>query len=170
VTASWRIATKQDVADAATIAELIGGADLANAGFTCIEAQPPRKLHDCPDCDHFEYAAQCEHATGEWECVVAAIGASRQAHDLWMETSNAFFATMGDREGDLRYLQTDGTTSELQEHVRLYAWVDSIQRGGINNRPLGYGELEVALLLREGHLPPGWKLVAKRASRTRAPR
>ena len=152
---------KKDVADAAMIAQLIGGADITDVCFTCVESPEPRRLHDCPDCKHFEHVDECDHGW-EWECVADAIGASSQALDLWMDTCNAFFATAGDRARELNYLQREGTIQELQTRAQLYAWVDSIRKGGIDHGDLGLNELEVAVLLREGHLPPGWKLVAKK--------
>ena len=155
-----REVTKKDVSDAAMIAQLIGGADVAGAGFTCIERER-RRLHDCPDCDHYERVDECTHAN-EWDCVPAAIGASPEAVDLWMKTSNALFTTAKDRKGELDYLRREGTKQEIQEHEQLYAWVDSIREGGVDHGDIGLNELEVASLLREGHLPPGWKLVAKK--------
>ena len=154
-----RKVTKKDVMDAALIAQLIGGADIARAEFACVE-HPPRKLHDCPDCEHVEYGAECEHGE-EWECVAGAIGATLQALDLWMEISNAFFTTVKDRAAELRYLRTDGTMRELRGRAQLYDWVDSICKGGINHGSLGLNELEVAALLRDGHLPPGWRVVTR---------
>ena len=160
-----REVTKKDVADAAMIAQLIGGADIAGAGFTCVE-QERRKLHDCPDCDHFEHVAQCDHAN-EWDCVPAAIGASSRAADLWMEVSNAFVTTAKDRQGELDDCRRDGAAQELREREQLYAWVDSIRPGGIAHGDLGLNGLEVAAVLRDGHLPPGWKVVAKTTRRPR---
>lgn len=154
-----REVTKKDVADAAMIAQLIGGADVTDAGFTCVE-QEPRKLHDCPDCEHYEHVDECEHQH-EWECIPAAIGASPEALDLWMDVSNAFFTTAEDREAELHYFRTEERKRELRAREQLYAWVDSIREGGIDHGDIGLNELEVAELLRDGHLPPGWKIVAK---------
>lgn len=39
-----REVTKKDVADAALIAQLLGGAGVAGADFTCVEREP-RRLH-----------------------------------------------------------------------------------------------------------------------------
>lgn len=174
-----RRVAKKDVEDAAMIAELMGGADLAGTSFCCVD-NVPRKRHDCPDCDHFERVAECEHQGGEWECVASAIGASSRALDLWMTFSNACFTTRRDRENERHYLESDThrhfvqsdkrcrdvqgkIATELRDHDRLYAWVDTIRQGGIQHgrRGLGYNELEVAYLLREGYLPPGWEVVAK---------
>lgn len=153
--------TKKDIADAALIAQLIGGADIAGAPFTCVE-QERRRLHSCPDCDHFVRVAKCDHRGGEWECIASAIGASPQALELWMAISNAFFTSAKDRQDELHYFRTE-EPKELQEREQLYAWVDSIRKGGINHGrgKLGLSELEIAEVLRDGHLPPGWRVVTK---------
>ena len=162
--------TKKDVADAAMIAQLIGNADLADvadADRRCIEI-PMRKLHDCPDCKHCERGEYCDHYE-DWDCVASAIGATANAVHLWLSFSNAISATAKDRAADLRYLKEKGSKRSLLEHTQLYAWVDSIREGGIYHDKYAFDELEVAALLREGYLPPGWKLVAKRRKSTRAP-
>lgn len=161
-----REVTKKDVADAAMIALLIGGADMAGVPFCCIDLPRP-KLHNCPDCDHHETVAKCEHRGGEWECVPPALGASSRAFDLWMKASNALTATTEDRKGDLDYHRRAGTKQELKECEQLYAWVDSIREGGINHGSLGLNGLEVAAVLRDGHLPPGWKVATKLTKKRR---
>lgn len=154
--------TKKDIEDASMLAQLIGGAEVAGAYgmYLCCLEIPSRKLHDCPDCKHIEHGTYCDHHE-EWDCVASAIGASANAVHLWMSFSNAIGTTVDDRGGELRYLQEKGTERERKEHKRLYAWVDSIQQGGIDHDEPGLNDLEVAVLLREGHLPPGWKVVAK---------
>lgn len=156
--------TKKDVAHAALIAQLIAGAYLADAYLCCIEI-PPRKLHDCPECKHVEHGEYCDHYE-DWDCVASAIGATINAVHLWLSFSNAISTTTEDRDGELR---KEGTKRELLEHARLYAWVDSIREGGIHHDEWHLNNLEVAALLREGHLPPGWRLVARRRKLAKAP-
>jgi hypothetical protein len=163
--------TKKDIEDAALIADIIGGAYRINAqaSLFCIEV-PSRKLHDCPNCEHIEHGEYCDHHE-DWDCVASAIGAAYNAIHLWLAFSNALSTTRKDRDGELQYLKREGTTRERKEHVKLYAWVDSMRAGGFRRR---HGEdlvdLEVATLLREGYLPPGWRLVARHRKITTVPK
>jgi hypothetical protein len=141
-----RRVTRKDIEEAALLAQILGEAEMTGADFSCLT-----RLHDCPDCPHS--TESCGHRY-EWDCIADAIGASDMAIALWLSISNAFGTYKVEREEEIEDAQTPAQKRDVE---RYYAWVDSF--GGDDGLD---DELEMAALLREGELPPGWKRVRAR--------
>jgi hypothetical protein len=139
-----RRVTRRDIEEAALLAQILGEVNMTGAEFCCLI-----RLHDCPDCRHS--IEPCGHGY-EWDCIADAIGASDTAIALWLSISNAFGTSKKEREEEMEDAQTP---AQKRTVVRLYAWVDSFFNGGDIR-----DELEMAALLREGELPPRWKVKA----------
>lgn len=139
-----RCVTRKDIEEAALLAQILGEAEMTGADFSCFT-----RLHDCPDCRH--HSPECGHCY-EWDCVADAIGASDTAIALWVHMSNVFATSKKEREEELADARTP---AEKRRLLRRYAWVDSLFEGGAL-----CDELEMAALLREGQLPPGWKMIS----------
>jgi hypothetical protein len=139
-----REVTRRDVRDAALIGQIIGEADLADASVIC--------LVDDDDC--------CGHMLAE-HCIAAAVGASEAAIWLWLEASNAIATPLHERAEEIAVAKTRTRRRRIE---RLYAWVDSV---GGEIADLGEAELHAAVLLREGVLPPGWRVMSTAPRRAR---
>jgi hypothetical protein len=135
---------RKDVRDAALIGQIIAEADLADAGVICVV--------DDDDC--------CGHMLAE-HCIAAAVGASEAAVWLWLEASNAIASPLHERAEEIAAAET---RTKRRRTERLYAWVDAVV-GEIAE--LGVAELHAAALLREGVLPPGWRVTAAAPWRAR---
>lgn len=131
-----RTVTVKDVRDAALIGQIIGAAALANAPTFCV----------CADDDH------CGHALEE-DCVAAAIGAAESAIWLWLAASNAIATPHSERAAEIAAAKWPSQKKQLS---LLYAWVDDVSGAVAEN---AVAELTAAALLREGVLPPGWRVV-----------
>lgn len=134
----------KDVRNAALIGQIIAEADLAEAGVICIV--------DDDDC--------CGHILAE-HCIAAAVGASEAAVWLWLETSNAIATPIHERAEEIA---AAGARTKRRRIERLYAWVDSVS-GEVAE--FGTAELHAATLLREGVLPPGWRVAPAAPRRAR---
>ena len=139
-----RRVTHQDVEDAALVGQIIAEAALAEINVACIV--------DDDDC--------CGHMLEE-HCVAEAIGASKMAVWLWLAASNAINKPLRKRAEDIAAAETP---TERQHFEQLYAWVDAVS-GHIAK--LGMAELHAAALLRDGVLPPHWKIIPGRAAARR---
>lgn len=142
-----RIVTAQDIADAATIANIIGGMDechAADASFgrfaedalLCIST-----LHS-QTCEHCEHHEPCSHADF-WECVAAALDATPAALALYMRLTCLLDASQ--RASEMGELDRDEV-----------AWLSEL--GAFAGDEFFHSELEAAGLLAEQILPPGWVL------------
>lgn len=150
--------TARDVENAALIAEIIGAyeeafskdADGAETTLSCLDSNG-----HCPTC-------RCDFdQCGHWHvcaCIGEALGASKNAERLYLCTSNTI--------DDLR--------SDLPEGVKITdaagkEWIDALVDGTSRfDRELLNSTLEAAAVLREGLLPPGFVLTAKRSQRSRS--
>jgi len=139
-----RKVTRRDVRDAALAGQIIAEADLIRSNVACIV--------DDDDC--------CGHMLEE-HCVAEALGVSGMAVCLWVATSNAIATPLHERAEEIAAAKTP---AERQRIERLYAWVDAVS-GQISR--LGIAELHAAALLRDGVLPPDWKVVPGRAAARR---
>lgn len=135
--------TRDDVEKAALLAEIIGGYDSWNrdengsirvmataSGLRCSAS------HHCPTCT---CRNECEH-DDVWGCVAAAIGASDRAVGLWMSVGLALGEAPDDRCEDASFVERQ--------------WVEE-NFGDVEIND----ELEVAALLRDGWMPPTYRLV-----------
>jgi hypothetical protein len=102
----------------------------------------------------------CGHMLAE-HCIAAAVGASEAAIWLWLETSNAIATPLHERAEEIAAAKTQTKRRRIE---RLYVWVDSVV-GEIAE--LGVAELHAAVLLREGVLPPGWRVMSAAPRRAR---
>lgn len=128
-----RIATKQDVQDAARIGEVMGNCDLLGLLPRCI--------------------SRCDHLS-EDHCVGDAIGASQQAADLWLSANTAYTSP-----DDMEEIKEDGIPGDISRAAARNVWFERVT--GIvefDAHPYGAIELAVAKALRNGHLPPGWEI------------
>lgn len=141
-----RKVTRRDVRDAALVGQIIAEADLIRSDVTCVVDD------DC-----------CGHMLDE-HCVAEALGASKMAVCLWVVTSNAIATPLHERAEKIAAAKTP---AERQRLERLYAWADIVS-GQISR--LGVAELHAAALLRDGVLPPDWKVVPGRAAARRGRR
>lgn len=138
-----RTVTAKTVRDAARLGEIIGAAEMADQPVIC--------RVDGYDC--------CGHLLEEY-CVAAAIGVSEAAIWLWLRASNAVATPRRERAAEIA--DATRTPADKQRLVDLYAWVDAAC-GAIPD--LAEAELTTASLLREGNVPPGWKIRRARRSR-----
>jgi hypothetical protein len=130
-----RAVTAKTVREAARIGELVGAAAMADRSVICRVADD-----DC-----------CGHVLEDY-CVAAAIGASDAAVCLWLRASNAVATPRRERAAEIA---DAATPADKQRITDLYAWVDGMC-GSIPD--LAVAELTTAALLREGNVPPGWKI------------
>ncbi len=129
-------ATHKDIRNAALIGQIVAEAELSDVGTICIVDED-----DC--CGHFLK----EH------CIAEAIGASEAAVWLWLNASNAIATPLDERAAEIADAKEQRNKRRIE---RLYAWVDAVC-GVIAD--LGEAELHAAALLREGNVPPGWRIV-----------
>lgn len=147
-----RLVTRKEVLDAALLGELFGVADLTGANPSCLSVPSKVREHGCSNCQHF-IPASCGHFN-EWDCIASAIGASGNAVDLWLTFSNALHEDENSFQKELAYVEQNRPRREAIRMREVHAWAVSIR----GTKPLNsIGDLESAVLLREGHLPPGWK-------------
>lgn len=156
--------TARDVEHAATIAQIIGEHDQLDVGLpSCLPVDGLQKKHDCPSCTHFR-TIECDHRN-EWDCIASAIGASQAAVDLWMKFSNILHTTQEDRDLEVKDAIEHDEPARRDRYYIEYAWAGTLFEGcsrSLNELVADHDELEIAALLRDGHLPPGWELVKRR--------
>lgn len=137
-----RSVTAKTVRDAARLGEIIGAAEMADQPVICRVADD-----DC-----------CGHILEEY-CVAAAIGVSETAICLWLRASNAVATPRRERAAEIADAATPANKQRIAD---LYAWVDAAC-GAIPD--LAVAELTTAAILRDGDVPPGWKIHQPRRSR-----
>lgn len=126
------VVTRADVDAAIAIAEIIGGVDAWDGNRSTLMCASARHCGTC-SCNE-----ECGHSGSAYECVADALGASDCAVDLYLSVMLALGAAEYDDEpgAEAEWLWAEGFCGDVV--------IDD--------------DLEVAAILRDGELPPTYRL------------